>query len=756
MDKLSRKDKMMIVDYFKDEYMNYLSNSSHEGKGAYNYLSNNRKLTHESIYRWKLGVANSPLDIKSLVRSMSKDEAWGDEFLTGALDIGLISQGKSDWYEYFNGRIVFPIMDDKNQPVGFSGRALPGSKQEEFAKYMNSKSSDIFDKGSILYGQQYLQNELDGGSSTAVIFEGFMDVISADQVGVKNVLGTMGTNITDKQLELLKKHGIKQVVLCPDTDRPGMEAGARNMQLLLDNDIEVQFANMGDCKDANEFMIKYGEDALRDRFSVHYVKNKENFYYRYLKMKYPNVNKDTNELIQMSGELFGFIETNVLYNTKHAILRQFGKDVELDYKDIVEAYDEFLEIDRLALDKAVTDLRERTGVLKSFVNEGIDTMSGTSPNVVDVKLDSSLTNISKEMEYEITAAFGSTVGIVDLRDATKGIDDAKEKSSNTSEEIFKDLMKNPNKNMAEAFGIIEAECAGYSYTDITNTLKNIGRFHNYSFRNQMLIQKQLPGSMLVASFETWNANNRTVTKGSKAIKILYPKIKRVEKLDSNGNPKYKDGKKLYMDVIAGYGYGNVFDVTQTIGRDGKEMNLTDTIGVKPIMTDPKAIERITSDLISKYGIEVKEEIISTNNAKGYYVPLTGKIVIDSSLDQKTKLQVIIHELAHKKLHNLKQQILNNTPENIMEIQAEAVAFATSYALGFETKDEQIKYIKLFTKHPGEIYSNLEIVSKTTSQIVNEITRLSPREIEKLKIPERNDCKKHTQKNKNRAFNERSL
>ena len=127
------------------------------------------------------------------------------------------------YFDRFRGRIMFPLQDDDGNVVGFSGRILSGSKQE--AKYLNSPETPIFEKSHILYNFHNARLNV-RKTGKVILFEGFMDTISADRAGVTNSVAVMGTSLSDKHLMKLKRIA-KEIIICCDGDDAGWEAAKR-------------------------------------------------------------------------------------------------------------------------------------------------------------------------------------------------------------------------------------------------------------------------------------------------------------------------------------------------------------------------------------------------------------------------------------------------------------------------------------------------------------------------------------------------
>lgn len=200
-------------------YHNLLLNNS-EGETARRYLTQ-RGLSIESIKNFQLGFAPEGWEaLKNHLIEIGYDEA---DLLVAGL---LIEQENKRTYDRFRNRLIFPIRDAGGKLVGFGARALDDSPP----KYLNSPQTAAFDKSSILYGIDRAKNAI-RHSDQAIIVEGYMDVITAHQYGWQNVVASMGTSITEKQL-LTLKNLTRNLVFALDADAAGTEAIFRGGELV--------------------------------------------------------------------------------------------------------------------------------------------------------------------------------------------------------------------------------------------------------------------------------------------------------------------------------------------------------------------------------------------------------------------------------------------------------------------------------------------------------------------------------------------
>ncbi len=185
-------DRLYQINEAAAQYYHDLLLHSPAAEGARDYAIKKRGLTSQTIDEFQLGFsAGEGLKKHLLERGYSEKEL---------LSLRLLGEKDGRTYDFFRHRLMFPIRDIKGRVVGFGGRAL----DDFMPKYLNSPQTSLFDKSSILYAIDHAKGAI-REKKLAVIVEGYMDVITAHQHGYANVVGSMGTALTEKQLNILKK-----------------------------------------------------------------------------------------------------------------------------------------------------------------------------------------------------------------------------------------------------------------------------------------------------------------------------------------------------------------------------------------------------------------------------------------------------------------------------------------------------------------------------------------------------------------------
>ena len=215
-------------------------------KNAKIYL-NGRQITEEMIKDYGIGLSlDKTNDLVTLLQKKGYD-------LNTLNQIGLASYDK----DLYVDRIMFPLKDLNGRIVGFSGRRYDGKKEE---KYVNTKQTPIFHKGNLLYNY-FDSKEFIRKKNQVIVMEGFMAVIRASTVGVKNAVALMGTAMTKEQAELIKRLS-RNVILMFDGDDAGRKATITNGEELEKLGLDVKVAELKDGLDPDDFILKNGENEF--------------------------------------------------------------------------------------------------------------------------------------------------------------------------------------------------------------------------------------------------------------------------------------------------------------------------------------------------------------------------------------------------------------------------------------------------------------------------------------------------------------
>lgn len=181
--------------------------------------------------------------------------------LEAAQKVGLLRQGERGLYESFRGRLIFPIFNRENKVVGLGGRIIEA--QAEAAKYINSSDSPIYDKSAQLFGLS-LAREPIRKNHRAIVVEGYMDVIALHQFGFEEAVAPLGTALTPRQINLLKRYADEIIVLF-DADEAGWKAAERSLEPFLEQELSPKVLLLPAGEDPDTFLRKYGAKVFDEK-----------------------------------------------------------------------------------------------------------------------------------------------------------------------------------------------------------------------------------------------------------------------------------------------------------------------------------------------------------------------------------------------------------------------------------------------------------------------------------------------------------
>lgn len=238
-----------------------------------------RGLTKETLHDFGIGYADDSWDgLYNYLKGKGYDEKVMDK-------LGLVSKSaKGKYYDRFRNRVIFPIQNTAGKVIGFGGRALG----DDMPKYLNSPETPVFSKKNNLYALHLTKNHINK-MDQAILVEGYMDVISLYQGGVKNVSASLGTALTENQGKLLKRY-TKNIVLSYDADSAGINAAVRGSSILHDEGCKVKILHISDGKDPDDFIKVKGKEAYYDL-----VKNAKPFADFRIEQIAKNYNLETTE-----------------------------------------------------------------------------------------------------------------------------------------------------------------------------------------------------------------------------------------------------------------------------------------------------------------------------------------------------------------------------------------------------------------------------------------------------------------------------
>lgn len=243
--------KMIEMHELIQDYYHYALMKTVEGEEALNYLRQ-RGFTDELIKQRQIGYAP---DSSHFCHDFLEKKGYDIEL---AYEAGLLSRNEENfsYYDRFRNRIMFPLKNAQGRIVGYSGRTY--TNQEP--KYLNSPETPIFQKRRLLYNLDKARKSI-RQNDEIVLLEGFMDVIKSDYAGLKQVVASMGTQLSQEHMTFLKKL-TNNITLMFDGDYAGREATLKTGQALLQQGLNVYVIQLPSGMDPDEYIGKYGNEAF--------------------------------------------------------------------------------------------------------------------------------------------------------------------------------------------------------------------------------------------------------------------------------------------------------------------------------------------------------------------------------------------------------------------------------------------------------------------------------------------------------------
>jgi len=253
----SHRESLYIVSEWAEKYFAETLHNSDEGVAIGLSYFKERGFTEETIKDFKLGYAINKFD--DLVEA-SKKQGFKSEFL---VELGLLKDKGKGLYDGFKGRVMFPIHNLSGRALGFGARTLLTDKK--IPKYLNSPECDIYHKSKIVYGiyqaKKYIVKE-----DVCYLVEGYTDVLSMYQAGVKNVVASSGTALTSDQVRLIGRY-TKNITILYDADPAGIKASFRGIDIILAEGLNVKAALLPEGEDPDSFSKARDLDEIKEYFS---------------------------------------------------------------------------------------------------------------------------------------------------------------------------------------------------------------------------------------------------------------------------------------------------------------------------------------------------------------------------------------------------------------------------------------------------------------------------------------------------------
>ena len=252
---IKKEKRFQLYKNILNDYKQFGSENLIKNKSALEYLEN-RDLTKKTLEEFKIGfIPDKTSSYEKLLKNYSEEEI-------NQTGIFYKNERLKKYVDRFNSRIIFPVNNLTGDTIAFGGRIINSAK---LAKYINSPETEFYKKGKILFNLDKARTSK-FKTDEVVIVEGYMDVISLYDKGVKNVISNSGTAITENQIQLLWKFFSKPIV-CLDGDESGQQATLRiaeKLISLISDKNKIFFSVLDNGVDPDDFVKKNGQKAFEE------------------------------------------------------------------------------------------------------------------------------------------------------------------------------------------------------------------------------------------------------------------------------------------------------------------------------------------------------------------------------------------------------------------------------------------------------------------------------------------------------------
>lgn len=249
---LDKREALFVANAFAQQYFTEQFDTS-EGKAIGLSYFRERGYREDIIKKFQLGY--SP-DHRTALTKAAKASGYNLELFE---DLGLLRSKEGEHYDFFRGRVMFPIHSLTGRVLGFGGRTL--RKDKKTAKYFNSPESEIYHKSNVLYGIYFARKGMMNAENCYLV-EGYTDVISLHQAGIENVVASSGTALTPGQIRLIRRF-TNNITILYDGDAAGIRASFRGIDLILEEGMNVKVVLFPEGEDPDSYSHRVNQEELK-------------------------------------------------------------------------------------------------------------------------------------------------------------------------------------------------------------------------------------------------------------------------------------------------------------------------------------------------------------------------------------------------------------------------------------------------------------------------------------------------------------
>lgn len=323
-----RKKRILEMNKLAARFFYNMLRDANTGKKAQEYFIK-RRIPWKTIMVYGLGYAPNTRD--ALLNYLASKGYTNEQIL----EAGLAAERDGKIYDKFRDRVMFPIIDVRGNVIGFGGRIMNDAKEingYKIPKYLNTAETPVFDKGRNLFSLNLAKN---AKSTELILCEGYMDVISVYQAGVKNIVATLGTAITENQAKLMLRYA-NEILICYDMDEAGTKAALRAIDIINGVGGKSRVIRLKGAKDPDEYINKNGVEKFKE--AVKKAVSSTEFRISLIKGQYDTTTTDgkvqfINEVVNIFASLRDPVEID-------AYMSKVSEETEINKEAILGKYKE--------------------------------------------------------------------------------------------------------------------------------------------------------------------------------------------------------------------------------------------------------------------------------------------------------------------------------------------------------------------------------------------------------------------------------
>ena len=369
LEKISEKESLFVINEFANTFFQNNMHSRDEGKSIGLSYFVERGYNPEIIEKFQLGYC---MDKSDDFTKVALEKGYKLEYLS---KVGLSKTKEDRSFDFYRGRVIFPIHSISGRVLGFGGRTLKSDKK--VAKYYNSPESPIYNKSEILYGLYFSKGEIIK-KDECLLCEGYTDVISLYQSGMHNVVSSSGTSLTKEQVRLVKRY-TQNLTILYDGDPAGIKASFRGIDLILEEGLNVKVVLFPEGEDPDSYAKNHSNEELAEMIES----SKQDF----ISFKTSVLMTETDDPIKRSKLIREVVQSVSLIPdqiTRSVYVQEIAKKFEINERTISN---ELIKLLRSKLSSAKSPQRQVPDVVQEYTKKEEDTQPNAKAEVAEYEMD---------------------------------------------------------------------------------------------------------------------------------------------------------------------------------------------------------------------------------------------------------------------------------------------------------------------------------------------------------------------------------